>query len=99
MFTLGPRADVLTNIDAPVILPHAAEEHQQKFAFEDIFRSITRTVMDNASSEYCFSSEFFYAPRPGKRQEGSAAQVANEIFNDSFGKTLRMVQVHLQKYY
>jgi hypothetical protein len=93
VYTLGARMDVLANMDASVILPHVAEEQQLKFAFESIFRSITRTLMDNASSEYCFDCEFFFAPRGKKTNENNAASVANEIFNDTFGKTLRMILV------
>jgi hypothetical protein len=72
VFSLGDRIQSLVNIDAPVILSHVAEEKQEKYPFEAIFRSVVRTLMDNSSSEYCFASEFFYASR-GKKGEESAA--------------------------
>lgn len=97
VFTLGDRILILNNIDDPVILPHVAEEQQQKFAFEAIFRSITRTFMDNASSEFCFDMEFFYTQRP-KKQESPVA-IAQEVFNEVFGKTTKMILVSLRLHY
>lgn len=73
-FTLtAERSNVLTNIDAPAILSHVAEDKQERFTFEAIFRSITRTLMDNGSSEYCFASDFFYAPSLKRTDESSAS--------------------------
>ena len=96
VFTLGERIDILNAIDAPVILPHVAEEQQLKFPFEAIFRSMTRTFMDNASSEFVFDLEFFYAPRSKKSENPTA--VATDAFNEVFGKTLKMILESVKAY-
>ena len=96
VFTLGSRVDILNNMDAPVIVPHAAEEQQQRFPFEAIFRNITRVFIDNASSEFLFCSEFFQAPKSKKATDqsgGSATSVTMEMFQEVFGKTTKMILV------
>eukprot|EP00158_Paraphelidium_tribonemae_P008974 Partr_v1_DN28738_c2_g1_i4_m62168 putative vacuolar protein sorting 52 homolog (S. cerevisiae) len=98
-FALGERAETLYEAeDSSVILPHVSEENGTKHSFESIFRSVTRTLMDNASSEYVFAIEFFVAPplKDGKTVKGSPAKsspghIANEVFGEIFFKTLKVV--------
>jgi hypothetical protein len=53
------RSSVLYELEEPSIIPHVAEQNQQKFTYEVIFRSTNHLLMDTASSEYIFDSEFF----------------------------------------
>ncbi|KAJ3025912.1 UNVERIFIED_CONTAM: hypothetical protein HDU68_006497 [Siphonaria sp. JEL0065] len=62
VYSLGERVQVLTTEDAGIILPHIAEEQRLKFPYEVIFKSVNRLLMDNASSEYIFTTEFFSSP-------------------------------------
>lgn len=97
VFTLGDRIQVLQNIDGSVILTHVAETQQQKFPLEAIFRSLARVLMDNASSEYSFITDFFVSPRI-KKTDPSGASVAGEVFSEIFGKTLRSYQEAIKNY-
>src|SRR4051812_43103819 len=63
VFSLGggskDRSAVLYEVETPSIIPHVAQEKQEKFPYEYIFRSIIHLLMDTVSSEYLFDSEFF----------------------------------------
>ncbi|KAJ2959317.1 hypothetical protein NQZ79_g5266 [Umbelopsis isabellina] len=59
VFALGNRIETLRAHDAGVILVHIAEDEGVKYPFEQLFRSFNLTLIDNASSEYLFISEFF----------------------------------------
>lgn len=75
-----------------------------KYPFEDVFRSITRTVLDNSCSEFLFCQEFFYAPRSSKSRKAPTGEdtvavvdpaiaIAMDAFNEVFGKTLKLISV------
>ena len=83
LLSLGERGNVLGNIDnADVLLPHVAEENNQKMPFETLYRSQARMLMDNASSEFLFVIEFFSV-------RGDAAQeVFLAIFDTSIALSL-----------
>lgn len=83
LLSLGERGNVLGNIDnADVLLPHVAEENNQKMPFETLYRSQARMLMDNASSEFLFVIEFFSV-------RGDAAQeVFMAIFDTSIALSL-----------
>lgn len=105
MFALNDRLDVLLKIDSPVIVPHVAEEKDQKYQYESVFRSIERVLLDNSSSEYCFITEFFCPPRPQKKKplpagkvEYSPAQLAELQFQEIFGRTLKMITEQVRQY-
>ncbi|GAB5589033.1 Vacuolar protein sorting-associated protein 52 [Umbelopsis nana] len=59
VFALGDRIETLRAHDAGVILVHIAEDEGVRYPFEQLFRSFNLTLIDNASSEYLFISEFF----------------------------------------
>jgi hypothetical protein len=69
VFTLGDRVNVLLNPEPGLIIPQAVEDQSQKLPFEVIFKSINRLFLDNASSEYLFTLEFFF----GSKKKGSSS--------------------------
>lgn len=73
VFALGDRASVLREVDGPAIIPHIAESSSHKFPYEVLFRSLHKLLMDTATSEYLFCTNFF----------GEDA-IFNEIFAGSF---------------
>ncbi|KAL4219562.1 Vacuolar protein sorting-associated protein 52 [Mactra antiquata] len=79
VFTVGNRGDVLTTeLEAPIIVPHAAQKSENRFTFESLFRSLHFALMDNACREYLFLTDFFMA-------SGTSAL---DLFNTVLGKTL-----------
>ncbi|KAF6039988.1 VPS52 [Bugula neritina] len=73
------RGDVLTaHLESPAVVPHTASKDDRKFSYEQLFRSIQFTLLDNACREYLFLSDFFML-------SGAAAA---EMFNAILGKTL-----------
>ncbi|KAJ3070045.1 hypothetical protein HDU98_006918 [Podochytrium sp. JEL0797] len=110
VYSLGERVQVLTTEDAGIILPHIAEEQRLKFPYEVIFKSINRLLMDNASSEYIFTTEFFFSPwkKASKSPATTGSPVSppppggsndpNVVFAEIFEPTLKFIQSALQKY-
>lgn len=81
IFTLGNRGSVLTtDLEGPIIVPHAAQKGEQKYPYEALFRSLHFALVDNGCREYLFVSDFFIVT-------GSAAL---DFFNQIFGKTMTM---------
>ncbi|GAA5797571.1 Sac2 family-domain-containing protein [Helicostylum pulchrum] len=78
LFALGDRSDTLRMQDPGVILVHVAEAKEQKYQFEQLFRSFNLTLIDNASSEYLFIYEFF------SKDASTAADNAKSIFQFVF---------------
>ncbi|UYV71586.1 VPS52 [Cordylochernes scorpioides] len=87
VFTLGDRAAVLTtDLEAPILVPHAAARTDVKYTFESLFRSMQFALMDNACREYLFITEFFVGSNP------------MDIFGNVMGRTLNMFQKHVETY-
>ncbi|XGW26046.1 hypothetical protein V3C99_007005 [Haemonchus contortus] len=60
VFSLGSRQEILTHdFLNPLIVPHAAQEANQKFQFEALFRSIHLAFVDHCSHEFLFLTDFF----------------------------------------
>ncbi|KAJ3035124.1 Vacuolar protein sorting-associated protein 52 [Rhizophlyctis rosea] len=97
VYTLGDRINVLTDPDPGIILSHAAEDQNLKFPFEAIFKSVNRLMMDNASSEYIFSLEFFSPPK-AKAARVASADNATLAFNDVFDGTLKLISSTTKQY-
>ncbi|KAI3632572.1 hypothetical protein MIR68_009678 [Amoeboaphelidium protococcarum] len=91
-FILGDRVKQLTSMDSPVIIPHVAEEQNAKYLVEAVFRSVCRTLLDNASSEYSFITEFFRPPDSFTQGHYNGKQLVQEIFQQVFGKSIKSVQ-------
>jgi len=96
VFALNERIAALTEIDAPPIVPYIAEQnnqvmlgplgsikliHYQKYPYEILFRSITRVLIDNASSEWVFN-DTWYQMRNKTRSDGDFARLTfKEVFD------------------
>ncbi|KAI8854929.1 Sac2 family-domain-containing protein [Chytridium lagenaria] len=102
VFTLGDRIQVLQTADPGIILAHIAEDQHLKFPYEVIFKSTNRLLMDNASSEFIFTTEFFFPP---KRKLMAKAMVdvggtinTGAVFTDVFEATLKLMQSFIKQY-
>ncbi|XP_060590852.1 vacuolar protein sorting-associated protein 52 homolog [Ruditapes philippinarum] len=94
VFTVGNRGDVLTTeLEAPIIVPHAAQKSENRYTFESLFRSLHFALMDNACREYLFLTDFFMA----------SGTSAIDLFNTVFGKTLsiylKSMEEHINECY
>ncbi|KAI8615484.1 Sac2 family-domain-containing protein [Chytriomyces sp. MP71] len=101
VYSLGDRVQVLTTEDAGIVLAHIAEEQKLKFPYEVLFKSINRLLMDNASSEYMFTTEFFFSPwRRGAKVTGSASDptTVGAVFFEIYEPTLKFLQGALKQY-
>ncbi|SAL98829.1 hypothetical protein [Absidia glauca] len=81
LFSLGDRMDTLRLQDPGVILVHVAEDKDMRYQFEQLFRSLNLTMIDNASSEYLFIYEFF------SKDPNTAADIAKTVFQQIFDTT------------
>ncbi|XP_064616275.1 vacuolar protein sorting-associated protein 52 homolog [Liolophura sinensis] len=89
IFTLGHRGSVLTSdLEAPIVVPHAAQKSDQRYTFESLFRSLHYALLDNSCREYLFIVDFFIV-------SGSAAQ---DLFNVVMGKTLTLFMKQMETY-
>ncbi len=88
VFTVGDRSNLLTDLDPGIILPQMVQDRNMKLTFEASFKSICRLLMDNASSEYLFTLEFFINPHSKKFNE-----IPGGAFNEIFDSTINLVQV------
>jgi hypothetical protein len=53
------REEILNHTETDPILYHVANQAQQRFLIEQIFRSINKLLLDSVASEYFFTLEFF----------------------------------------
>ncbi|KAI8086031.1 Sac2 family-domain-containing protein [Halteromyces radiatus] len=81
LFALGDRMDTLHLQNLGVILVHVAEDKDIRYQFEQLFRSLNLTMIDNASSEYLFIYEFF------SKDVTTAADIAKSVFQQIFEPT------------
>jgi len=94
VFTLGERAVILEELDTGIILGHSAMDQSLKFPSEAIFKSIHRLLVDNGSSEYCFSSLFFSSPSMRQKPDLTIADV---VFSEIFDTTIKMLQANTRQ--
>ncbi|KAF6208659.1 hypothetical protein GE061_017117 [Apolygus lucorum] len=89
LFTIGSRAEVLTSqLEAPIIVPHAAQKADQRFSYEALFRTEQYALVDNACREFIFITEFF----------GFKAKIALDVFSQIWGRTLTLIVKNLVLY-
>ncbi|CDW52135.1 Vacuolar protein sorting-associated protein 52 ho molog [Trichuris trichiura] len=82
VFSLANRDSVITtDLEAPVIVPHAADQSKTKFHFEAIFRSVVYALLDHAAREYFFLCDFFLV----------SGNHSTDMFDQVFGRTLSLV--------
>lgn len=96
VFTLGTRIESVTNLEAPVLVPHAAatgtsagHKGETKYSYEVLFRSQHFALADNACREFLFLSEFFHV-------ESQPAQ--DELFQEVMGKTCTIYLKYVEEY-
>ncbi|XP_065715883.1 vacuolar protein sorting-associated protein 52 homolog isoform X2 [Patagioenas fasciata] len=89
VFTLGNRGGVIAapELEAPIIVPHAAQKSDLRFPFESLFRSQHYALLDNGCREFAFLCDFFMVAGPS----------ALELFDAVMGKTLAMF-LHMDAY-
>lgn len=80
----------MTNLEAPVLVPHAAatgtsagHKGETKYSYEIVFRSQHYALADNACREYLFLCEFFHVE----------SAPAMELFQEVMGKTCTIYTV------
>ena len=59
VFVLGPRAEVLSALSEPALVVQLIEA-TQRFAYEEVFRSFLRLLVDTAVNEHRFLLQFFH---------------------------------------
>ena len=90
IYGLSDRLNILTSKDSGIILPDHAKETGKKFPFQAIFKSLTRLLIDNASSEYVFTCEFFSDPSP---KNTISQENLNSFFTQVFEPTMKFIEV------
>lgn len=89
VFTLGSRGEVLTtDLEGPIIVPHASQKQETKHNFESLFRSLHFAIMDNCCREYLFLVDFFMV-------SGSSA---SDLFNAIMSKTLSLFMTKMEEH-
>ena len=97
VFTLGSRVDILKELRSPIIDPQAVKDSgkgkgnkEQRFAYEDLFRSMQYAMMECCGREFVFCSQFF------GRGHGDAkgGEDVYELFDAAMGKTNRLLLTH-----
>ncbi|XP_046844098.1 vacuolar protein sorting-associated protein 52 homolog [Xenia sp. Carnegie-2017] len=89
IFTLGNRGNVLTSeLEDPIIVPHAAQKNERKYPFESLFRSEHYALLDNSCREFLFLCDFFNV-------QGNPAK---EFFSAVFGKSITLLMRYWDTY-
>eukprot|EP00048_Salpingoeca_helianthica_P024708 m.34679 g.34679 ORF g.34679 m.34679 type:complete len:710 (+) comp9546_c0_seq3:57-2186(+) len=84
LYAIGQRAAVLTQLEAPVIVPHTVGEG--RLSYETIFRSTQYALLEIGAREYLFCQEFL----------GLRDQRAYEAFKAILGRTMTLFLQNLQ---
>jgi hypothetical protein len=85
VFTLGDRASILSELEAPILVPHMKEGGKElRFPYEKLFRSMQYALMDNCAREFVFCMVFFCMPE----------NRAVKLFHDVMGKTMAHILKH-----
>jgi len=90
VFTLGSRGGLLTEIEAPIIVPHAAADNKVRYPYESLFRSHQYAIVDNCCREYLFICDFFMLA------QGSSQ--ALDVFTAIFDKALGLFYKHVESF-
>jgi len=89
VFSMGQRDEVLTSeLEAPMLVPHALEKTSTKCSYEKLFRSEQFALMENSCREYLFLCEFFMV-------QGNSAL---DLFTQVCGKTLHLLMKNVSDY-
>ncbi|XP_012226650.2 vacuolar protein sorting-associated protein 52 homolog [Linepithema humile] len=88
VFSINTRGEVLSQLEAPIIVPHPASASKTRYYYEALFRSEQYAVADNACREYLFLTEFFKVYNTQ----------ALDIFYQVLGKTLNLMKKNLESF-
>ncbi|KAJ2783826.1 Vacuolar protein sorting-associated protein 52 [Coemansia javaensis] len=87
-FSLGARAAVLDAADPrAIVLAVAGDADGARRPFEELFRSFNLALVDNATAEYEFITQFFVSPKA--RQSAAGADMVRLVFGHIFEPSLR----------
>ncbi|KAK6112916.1 Vps52 / Sac2 family protein [Brugia pahangi] len=79
VFSLGNRDSLLSSdLMSPLIVPHVAQQANERFQFENLFRSLQFALVDHSSHEYLFISDFFMI----------SGQTSFELFSEIIMRTI-----------
>ena len=88
VFTIGTRASILKELEAPIIVPHTGKATKDKgparYPYEILFRSIQFAMKENCAREFLFCNEFF----------GMADADSVKLFHEVMGKTMALMLSH-----
>ncbi|KAK0406157.1 hypothetical protein QR680_018400 [Steinernema hermaphroditum] len=88
VFSLGARESLLSlDLMAPLIVPHAAQQANERFQYECLFRSIQYALVDHCSHEFLFIADFFMV----------TGQTTVELFTQIMGKAITHLLKMLQE--
>jgi len=90
VFTLGSRGGLLAEVEAPILVPHAAADNKMRYPYESLFRSHQYAIVDNCCREYLFVCDFFMLV------QGSSQ--ALDVFTAIFDKTLGIFFKHVEAF-
>ncbi|KAJ2722944.1 Vacuolar protein sorting-associated protein 52, partial [Coemansia sp. Cherry 401B] len=96
VFNLGARAAVLDGDDTRAIVLSVASEASSRRPFEELFRSYSLALADNATAEYEFIMQFFVSPKA--RQRSAGADMARMVFGHIFEPSIRVGEQFLKAY-
>ncbi|KAK7576041.1 hypothetical protein V9T40_012327 [Parthenolecanium corni] len=89
VFTIGNRGDVITSLlEAPIIIPHSAQQNESRYSFEALFRSEQYALVDNGCREYLFICEFFAVK----------GEHALDVFKGIMNPTLNLLNKNLEHF-
>nr|CAD2127548.1 unnamed protein product [Meloidogyne enterolobii] len=88
VFSLGNRQNaLLDDILAPLIVPNVAQENNETFQFESLFRSVQYAIVDHCSREYLFLCDFFLV----------TDQSAVDLFTHVMGRSITLLLKTLEE--
>uniref|UniRef100_A0A914HU87 Vacuolar protein sorting-associated protein 52 homolog n=1 Tax=Globodera rostochiensis TaxID=31243 RepID=A0A914HU87_GLORO len=87
VFSLGHRQNVLLDdLLAPLIVPHVAQENNETFQFESLFRSVQYALVDHCSHEFLFICDFFMV------NDQSAVDLFTSVMGRSTNLILKLLE-------
>lgn len=91
VFSLNNRDHILKGgvvDETTIVIPHAASQSGEKYPYEALFRSLQWALVENASREYFFLTDFFLMTGKG----------VMELFNSIWGKTFMMMLKNIEEH-
>jgi vacuolar protein sorting-associated protein 52 len=86
VFTLGTRDGILSQLDAPILVPEQLRRRDVKLPIEVLFRSLNHYLMEAVTSEHRFDADFF-----GRRDD-----VAADVFERSIALVVDALREQLE---